>query len=265
MFEFRRRVGNQNVWKWHRVYDGVEEFKGSNDYEGKGVKDWWKCEEGDWGLTTDGYVAYCKKIYVFKGGVRQLSFSFGEGRRYKESEFNFMPYWEKQCFGGMKPRTWADRELKNKRMIPVVAAAVQKILEGGKNTPEDLVRHYVKRKTVDMTWMIRKLMKTEEWKKMIKKEVREAFKEKGFDEGDTIDVVLDAIKIAKNKKDANNMLKGADTLIDLMDMAPPKQQVTKSIEMNQLNEIEGVIEREENNLLLTETVEGGVDEEAHID
>jgi len=61
------------------------------------------------------------------------------------------------------------------------------------------------------------------------------------------------------------MLKGADTLIDLMDMAPPKQQVTKSIEMNQLNEIEGVIEREENNLLLTETVEGGVDEEAHID
>ena len=100
---------------------------------------------------------------------------------------------------------------------------------------------------------------------MIKKEVREAFKEKGFDEGDTIDVVLDAIKIAKNKKDANNMLKGADTLIDLMDMAPPKQQVTKSIEMNQLNEIEGVIEREENNLLLTETVEGGVDEEAHID
>jgi len=251
MYSFKRRVGNQNNWVWHEVH--LQE-----DADKKGIKyvEWRKCDVGKWGLTDDGFVAKCTDVKKYKKATGKFfRFSFGDVFDYKTTKLNFLPYWDKQCFGGLKPRTWIEKELKQPRAQAMIQAYVQGVLEGKDLSSNELSLHY-RKDGLDHRWAIKKIKKSKEWKGMIKKEVREAFADKDFSEKDALEVVFNAIEIAKNKSDPSNMLRGAENLISLLDMKPPKQAITKSIEMNQLSAIEGQIEKEEKKLKLVEKIEG---------
>lgn len=241
------------------VYD-----KEMADDKGIKYKHWRECKDkGDWGLTDDGYVGELLKRYkmkkrkYWKDGeeMHGLKFTFAEVNTYPTNRLLFEPRLKTKKWTGYSSKSWQEIELRRARMIPVIEVFVQNLLAGRQVPLRELSNYY--RQDGKYGWVLKNIMKTKEWRDVIKKEVREALELRNIDEGKVLDIIDKAVEIAQGKNDAGNMLKGADSLIGLLDMKPEKQQVTKKLEMSRMSAIEGQIEKEEENLRLEETTDGG--------
>lgn len=252
-YEIPRRISRKREYVNHVVYD--EEMAKE---EGIVYKPWRECGIGDWGLSDDGFVGECFERRKIKKSNKQHGdyyvFSFACIIDYPTTKLLFIPRWENKKYSGLSAEPWYVTEMKTRRFIPVIAAYVNGLLKKERLTASELNKYY--RSDGKFGWVIKRIMKTKEWDEVIKKEVRIALSERDMDEGKVLDIITDAVDIAKEKKDAANMLRGAEGLVGLLDMKPEKKQVTKSLEMSRINEIEGKIEREEELLKLTEQVDG---------
>ena len=87
---------------------------------------------------------------------------------------------------------------------------------------------------------------------MVDKKIQEYLDERDLNQGDVLDVIAEAITIARGNGDPSNMLRGAEQYIRIMDMLPNKTQITDSVQIDVTKKILDEISTEESRQLKLE-------------
>jgi hypothetical protein len=104
-------------------------------------------------------------------------------------------------------------------------------------------------------------MESKYFKKMVKEETDKLLDTHGFTGDYVMELLKEAINIAKTKKDVGNLMKAVDNLQDLHGMKEKKVQVdTRQIEVTSTKTLIDAIAEQENKLVATETTTKEVDE-----
>lgn len=84
---------------------------------------------------------------------------------------------------------------------------------------------------------IRKYYKSKECVKMVREEVREILRRVGLSEERVVEMLIEAHDTAKEKRDASNMLRATENLIDMYGMKEKnKESVTRTLEVESSTE-----------------------------
>tara|TARA_R100001082_G_C4349390_1_gene153822 strand:- start:230 stop:946 length:717 start_codon:yes stop_codon:yes gene_type:complete len=216
-------------------------------------KEWKVCTAGDFGVSDDGYIAECVKRTKYKKQT-EIQFPFGKAWISKTAKLLYEPRRLTGNYDGVSSRSWQDIEARKSRTKNVVDVYVRMLLNGGPIDWQQLGEMYRSdQKRPDLT--VKRLFKLEKVKKMVDKRIDDALKERGIDEGEVLDVIADAIAIAKEKKDPSNMLKGAETYVRILDMLPKKAVQTDTMQIDMTSQILDDIEKEEKRLKLEQKKE----------
>ena len=216
-------------------------------------KEWKKCDSGDFGLSDDGYVAECVARNEYKGGT-ELQFSFGRMWANSNSKLLYIPRRESGNYATVSSATWEFIEGKHARTQRAVDIYTRMLLGGGSIDWSIIGKAYrPDQKRPDLT--AKRLFKQESVKRMIDERIDKALQEKGISEGEVLEVIADAIKIAKEKQDPASMLRGAETYVRILDMLPKKAIQTDTVQIDMTNEIVDQIEKEEKRLKIEQKKE----------
>ena len=233
--------------------------KEADQYELK-YKPWREVSVGEYGISDDGYVAEC--IYVNKyENATLVTYPYGRQWINNTSKLEFIPHKLSGEFGQVGTRSWAEQELGKTRTKNAIKLYVQMMLNEGKIDWKKLGLAYRKdQERPELT--ARRLFKSKRIQSMLDKELASALKEKNIDKGDVLDMLLDAIKIAKEKEDPSNMLRGAENFVKIMDMLPSKSMITDTVQIDMTSKILNDIAKEEkSSLTLSQTKENPNEEE----
>jgi len=216
---------------------------------------WKVAPEGTFGLSDDGYIGLVIKRKMY------------DGNRMGDNEYIRMPWgytfynpkYHKKKFkarGRMTPHT-----LSGKREIEVKL--------GGKKG-ENLAQVYAQCGNYDLAidWTYgdhtqnehrtyKRWMKSETFKKMVREELNKLLKDKGFSEAETIDMLREAIEMAKDKKDVTNLMRAVENLQDMHGMKDKEKQVqTTQLEATATRKLLDTLAEEERVLKLREVKSG---------
>jgi len=213
------------------------------DAEGMKYVPWHETKEGEYGLTDDGYVSVCRKVYHAKDGGRIHNFPLGRGMVNHGGK-------PSKLIKDAPPKHWADGETGRSRTKRAVKLYCNQLL-GGKIDWDGVGRAY--RPDVEIpAATAKRLFKQEVIQKMVDTELRKMIKDLGVNEEFVLNVMKKAIQIAEAKGDPGNMLKGASELSDLLSMKPKKTTVSDTLQIDMTKEISGKIEKHAGSLKLTE-------------
>ena len=235
-----------------RVYTKAE-AKG----EGLKWKHWGEAKEGEYGISDDGYVAECvyRKVYGEK-----VEYTYPYGRQWLTAwgKLEFEPHWKSNNFSTVSTKSYNDLEVQKKGADIAMDAYIAYKMAGLSPDWEKIGRLY--RPDQDNPVIAAKrLFKTKQVKKMIQDKLKEVLTDKNIDEGFVLDVIKDAIEVAKVKEDSGNMIRAAKELSEFLDMKPKTKQVTESLEMDMSHQIADSYEKQTKKLKATQTRQ--IDEE----
>jgi|TARA_Y100000310_G_scaffold321006_1_gene378062 hypothetical protein len=213
--------------------------KDEADNEGVHYKPWKSCREGDWGLSSDGYVAKCikRREYKSKPGVypKGVSYNlvFPYGQAFYSSSYpergslEYRKHEETGTYTSVSSKSSWELERGRTRTRNFVQAYVKQYL-GGKLNYEVLGKIY-RGDEKNPTIRAKSLLKKKYIKDMIDKELSVILTDKGIDEGTVFDMLLEAAEMAREKEQASNLLRVAENLIDIFGMKS-KKEVTQEFE-----------------------------------
>lgn len=216
-------------------------------------KPWHLAEQGEYGLTDDNYVAQVikRKKYMGSNTINTyLKYPFGYtifNDKYNKKLF---------CGGRRSNHTFSgkstvevDLNKAKGRNLAMLAAqmhdldyAIDLILG-----PHNYSQH--------RKW--KRYTKTEVFKKMVREELQKLLTDRGFSEGDTLDLLQEAIDFARSQKNPANLLRAVENLIDIHGMKDKnKIKTTEQIEGSQTTKLLDEIDAEETNRIkLTRIIE----------
>ena len=99
----------------------------------------------------------------------------------------------------------------------------------------------------------KRLFKKKQVKKMIQDKLKDILIDKNIDEGFVLDVIKDAIEVAKVKEDSGNMIRAAKELAEFLDMKPKTKQVPEYLELDMSHQIADSYETQTKKLKATQT------------
>ena len=225
---------------------------------------WKEVEVGDYGVSDDGFIGECigRKTYTDKHKRTKtfVKMCYGANWISKSSKIIYIENKEHNSYAAIKPRNWAEKELGKTRTKNVITAYVEQLIS---NKPIDWdILGNIYRPDQDIPGAtVRRLLKQEVVKDMVDKKLKEVLVSKGITEDFVLETMLEAIDIAKNKLDAGNLLKAADSLQDLLEMKPGKKVITDTLEIGSSTKLLNEIEENENKLKLQRKVEEPLEEE----
>ena len=239
------------------IYNKVEA-----DNKGLTYKYWKDADIGDNALTDDDYVGIClkRKDYSDKQGRVKtfVTLSCGVGWTGGNAKIE---YEENKAFGiysQSKPTYWADKEVRTTRFKNAVAVYVEQLLSTNE-IDWDIIGNVYRPNQKTPAATVRRLFKQQKVKDVIEDKLKETMKDKGITQEMVLELHMEAIDIARNKKDPSNMLRGTENLMDLLEMIPGKRIVTESLEMGVTSNIADQIESEEKRLKLEQKTEEPID------
>ena len=209
------------------------------DNEGIDYKPWKSCGKGDWGLSTDGYVAECiqRREYKSKPGVYpsgisyNLVFPYGQAfysSKYpKRGSLEYRKHEKSGTYSSVSSKPQWELEKGRTRTRNFVQAYVKQYL-GGKLNYEVLGKIY-RGDEKNPIVRAKSLLKKKYIQDMISKELNEILVDKGIDEGTVFDMLLEAAEMARVKEQASNLLRVAENFIDIFGMKS-KKEVTQEFE-----------------------------------
>lgn len=203
---------------------------------------WTDVDEGEWGLTDDGYVQECHKIYEMNSGPDEYALQFkytvgrpivkfkrGTGKIADKSAFSFMKFAEKGAYWTSSPQTWAEREAKRSRMHRAAWIWAQLFLiRRGDLSQKDWRR-------IGESWRdgeeipaasARVLFKQPEILKMATKKLVEVMSDAGVEQEDVVEMYTEFID--QNKDSNKHASQVLEALRDLRDMAGLNPRMPKS-------------------------------------
>jgi len=216
-------------------------------------KHWQKCEEGELGISDDGFVSECLYKKKYKNGT-EMTFPYGRQWVGHNRRLEFVPHWKTKNFNTVSTKSYTEIEAKTKRAELAVDSYLAYKMAGESPDLSKIGKIY--RPDQDKPEIAAKrLLKSKEIKKMIQKKLQEVLTDKEIDEGYVLDVMKDAIVVAKMKENSGDMIRAAKELSIFLDMAPHKQQVTESIEMDISHQISDQFETQKKKLKATQKKE----------
>ena len=215
------------------------------------VKHWKECSLGEWGVSDDGYVSECVGLEQYDRGPLVV-FPFGRAWIHKTSRLEFEPHYISKNFCNVSTKSYNEIEAKSTRAQLAVNAFLAYKMAG--LSPDmhkigSLYRPDQKNPVI----AAKKLLKLKEVKKMIEEKLKEILTDKEIDEGFVLDVIKDAIEVAKVKESSADMIRAAKELSIFLDMAPKTKQLTESLEVDMTHQIEDNYEKQRKKLKATKT------------
>lgn len=223
------------------------------DEQGITYKIWRDCDAGEFGISDDGYVADCIARNEYKTGT-EMQFSFGKMWANSNNKLLYEPRRESGNYSNVSSRAWEQIEAGKSRTQRAVEVYTRMLLSGCPINWRQIGELYRSDQKYPHL-SARRLFKQEEVKRMVDDRIDKALKERGITEGEVLDVIGDAIKIAKKKKDPSSMLRGAETYVKMLDMFPKRSTQTDSVQIDVTNKIMDQIELEEKRLIVEQKKE----------
>ena len=186
------------------------------DKEAIGYVYWKKAEKGEYALTDDNYVGKViqKKKYDSANGVVSYYVRMPFGYAFHSPKY---PNQSLKADGRVSNNTLSGKpqlevrkgtqEWKNLAMVYSVCFNMDLAIDTVLDSPTTNKRRTTKR------WM-----RTQEFKSMVKDELKEVLTEKGYNRSKTIDMLTDGLEMAKSKNDVTNYLRVVENFQDMLGM-----------------------------------------------
>jgi len=231
-----------------------------NEAEDNGIKfkHWKEAEEGDYGISDDDYVSkvITKKTYVAENGRASIYLRFAWGYTFYNPKYAS----KKLVVAGRKTNV----TFTGKSYIEV---------QSGQDKMKNLATMYALKPDYDVAieWALgsvttsqrrkwKRTMKSEVFKKMVRKELSNLLHEHGLTEGYTLELLEEAIGMAKNKKDIPSMMRAVENLQDMHGMKEKYMEKTvDKIESKSVAMIDDIV-KEESHIEASRTTTKPVDE-----
>tara|TARA_Y100000401_G_scaffold115007_1_gene117930 strand:- start:196 stop:966 length:771 start_codon:yes stop_codon:yes gene_type:complete len=215
-------------------------------------KHWKEAEQGDYALTDDNYVGQViqKKRYNSSNGVVsyyvRMPFGYAfHSPRYPTQKLNAEGRISNHTLSG-KPQLEVKKgstEWKNLAMVYATCFNMDLSIDAVYDNPSPTKRRTAKR------WM-----RTEEFKSMVKDELKEVLAEKGHNRTNTIDLLDKALAMAEDKKDITNFLRVVENIQDMLGMRDKTvTKTTTQLEASATRKLLDEINEEEQHLKGTQT------------
>jgi len=246
-----------------RTYSVYTEQEATDD----GVKYlYWKdADSGDYAITDDKYVALCinRREYTDKQGRTKtfVKLSCGVGWAGRSTTLLYEPNRAAGVYSYVKPDHWVKKEVRTTRFRNAVAAYVDQVLSNNA-IDWDMIGNIYRPNQKTPAATVRRLFKQQEVRQVIDKKLKESLLEKGITQDMMLDLHMEAIDIARKKKDPSNMLRATENLMDLLEMKPGKRVVTESLDYSVTSSIADQIESEEKKLKLAQKIEEPIVEDS---
>ncbi len=217
---------------------------------------WKEAKEGDWGLTDDKYVAEVLRVNEYAGNQKHMNkyirMPFGYvlyNPRYPTKQFRVTGRSTPHTYSGKSEMEVRSKQAPMKNLAVTYAQTMNKDLAielafpGGIN--ENARGRY------------KRMMRTEVFGKMVREELQKLLSEHGMTEAYTLDLLAEAIDMAKNKKDVTNMLKAVDNLQTMHGMNEKnKIKTTQQLESSTTRRLLDTMDEEESKIVATQITEG---------
>ena len=220
-----------------------------------GIKffDWKVAKEGEYAVTDDDFVAEVLKVSHYsdgrKGQNKYVRMPFGYvlyNPRYPTKKFKAQGRRSKHTYTGapeLEVAAKGDGKMKNLAMAYAMTMDKDLSLDIALGDHTDNQHATYKRR-----------MKTEVFKKMVREELEKLLHEHGLTESFTLDLLTEAIGMAKEKKDVTNLLKAVDNLQNMHSMNEKKQiKTTQQLEASTTRRLLDRLGEEEQKLIATQT------------
>ena len=211
-------------------------------------KEWREAEEGDYALSDDKYVAKVISKSIYKPTSVYIRLPYGytfynpnyssvklnaSGRK-ANNTISGKTHWE-VLSGGQK--------MKNLAMVYAQTMDYDKTINHVLDNPSDNQKVMWKRR-----------MKKEKFKDMVRDELQKLLQEHGLTEGNTLELLEETIKKAKDKGDITNLMRAVDNLQDMHGMKD--KHLVKTVEQIEATSNVKLIDElreEEDKLIATRT------------
>ena len=213
---------------------------------------WKEAEEGEYALTDDNYVGKViqKKCYTGDNGIDSYYIRMPFGYAFHSPKY---PNQNLKADGRLSNHTMSGKpqlevrkgtqEWKNLAMVYSVCFNMDLAIDTVISNPSTSKRRTVKR------WM-----RTQEFKSMVKDELKEVLAEKGHNRSKTIDLLDQALEMAKEKKDITNFLRVVENIQDMLGMKDKTvTKTTTQLEATATRKLLDEINEEEQHLKGTQT------------
>lgn len=233
--------------------------KDEADAEGIPYKHWTEAEPGEMALSDDGWVAelwYAKTYATKSGGLRRaLKLAYGDYWQVLGSNKTYPIKYEDKRGTGLyshsKPRSWDERELRSSRGKRLVRAYVAQWMTGELDYKKLGEVYRKDQKIPEAT--VKRVLKSELFMQAIEDEIEKLMTGKGITKEYVLDIMKEAVEIAKEERDPDILLKAAKEFRVLLGMDPQKKVLTESMEYSNVSQLEDKIEKEK--ALLTRKTE----------
>ena len=226
----------------YKIYTKDEADKESIEYT------YWKeAKKGDYALTDDNYVGKViqKKQYIGDNGVSSYYVRMPFGYAFHSPKY---PTQKLKADGRLSNHTLSvksqlevrrgTQEWKNLAMVFSVCFNMDLAIDAVYDNPTKSKIRTAKR------WM-----RTQEFKSMVKDELKEVLAEKGYNRSKTIDLLSEGLEMAKVKNDVTNYLRVVENLQDMLGMKDKTiTKTTTQLEATATRKLLDEINEEEQNL-----------------
>lgn len=209
----KRAPLGKEILEWHWVYTKEEA-----DARGLEYVHWRHAETGQWALTDDDYVAQVLNLQIYrnKKGVTRRYLRFVFCKIFVMGKpLMYQIYKEKGDYNKIKPEGDLERgRLRQKHRNFAFMYAQMMVHNGWVNWTKLGKAFNPTAKNPKLN--AQSLAKVPKMQQMIQDEVKKALLSNDVTADSVIKMVLEASNVAKGKKDAGNMLKAADMLMDVL-------------------------------------------------
>lgn len=211
---------------------------------------WKDAVAGEMAISDDDYVAVCLKRGQYKKSI-EITMPYGRMWVNKKAKLLYEPHRNTEQYSQSGTRTWQERESSLQRTKNAVKLYVDMLLGSGKIDWLQIGNAYrPDQEKPDIT--ARRLFKQKRIQGMVDNKIQEYLDERELNQGDVLDVIAEAITIARTNGDPSNMLRGAEQYIKIMDMLPSKTQQVDTLQIDVSKKILDEIATEETRQLKIE-------------
>ena len=222
------------------------------DKEGLQYNHWRDAGEGEWALSDDNFVSKVIKRKSYKGADKidnvYLRFAWGYtfyNPRRRGKELKVRGRKSNTTMSGKRPIEVKAKQKKKQNLAMVYAQTM--------NT-EDTIARVCGEVTTNENRRIKRYMRTEVFKGMVRDELTKLLSEHGMSENYTLDLLSSTIKKAQDKGDVTNLMRAIENLQDMHGMKDKHLvKTTDTLEATSTTRLIDELREEENKLLATTT------------
>ena len=213
---------------------------------------WKSAKEGEWALSDDGFVSKVikKKSYPSNNEIDNIYLRFAWGYhffnpKYSGKDLNVKGRHSNTTLSGKRPiKVKAKQEeMKNLAMVYAQTMSTKETIEKVCGEVESGKERRIKR-----------YMRTETFKDMVREELQKLLTEHGLTEHYTLDLLEEAIGMARDKKDITNLIRVTENLQDMHGMKDKHLvKTTDKIEATSTTKLIDELREEEKKLMAQRT------------